>query len=107
MLVDSAVVVDFPIDSENLENIKMLRKVRMTLHQALLSDPEKVMNELIKRDLIDPATSKAQMVQEIASYLSDKLAQLDKAGKEADVVSIQELELYAKFVEAFNSQTEK
>ncbi|MGE0173905.1 MAG: hypothetical protein AB7T49_14005 [Oligoflexales bacterium] len=106
MLVDSAVVVDFPIDSENLENIKMLRKVRMTLHKALLSDPETVMNELIRRDLIDPAASKTEMLKEIAAYLSDKLARLDKDGKNADMVTLQELELYASFVEAVNSQKE-
>lgn len=90
----SSFVIEANLDKQTLEELSILRDVRLDLVKKQLLEAEATIEELIRRDLI-PAADKAEYLDELKQELLQKIDRLSqRTDISSNMIHFDELELY-------------
>ena len=99
MEMDTATVVfQHDFDEKTLEEFESLRLIRLSLAERLLSNPEKTINELLRRGLI-AAKDKEKFRAELEGELAKKIKVLRDRSKDKKTVFADEIKLYSDILQ--------
>lgn len=95
MMNSPALVVDFHLDSELVESITLIRRLRLANLRSLLSEPENVQKMLKNRGLMK--TEDSLDCEELKAELLLQLAELEKYERSENIY-LDELENYLEIL---------
>ena len=91
----TSIVIESDFEAATVEELNTLRQVRLGLAEAQFKNPEKVVDEMIRRGLIS-SMDRASNIKQLKDEIEKKLAVLRKRVEgEANVFYFDEIGLYS------------
>lgn len=102
MKENAQIIIEHNFDSKTIEQINILRDIRINLAKVQLENIENTVNEMIARNIISPE-DKTKYINEIQLELIKKIKELEKRRKERyNKIYADEIEFFVSLADIKN-----